>query len=438
MEKYLGGNVFEWALRALGLALAISFVWCLLSLRPLLRSLVGGRRAPLRWTTVAGPLAFAVALGTFVALGPTLVDVGLNTIHRVDSPAISSRAHDLHKKAFVVDMHADTLLWPKRDFFKRNAWAHVDLPRLQEGNVALQMFTIVTSVPYGQSIESNYAPTHPAIDKLTPKVAVEGWGWEALKSNAGRTLFQANNMHDLARRSNGTLQVVRDRSDLEAFIKAREADRRKVAAILGIEGLHALDGNITNVDVFFDAGVRMMGLAHFFDNDLAGSAHGKAKGGLTPFGREVVAQMEEKKIFVDVAHASQNAILDLVKIATRPILSSHTGVRGVCDNQRNLGDEEVKGIARSGGVLGVAYFRPAICGETELEGIINTIKYIKDLVGVEHVGLGSDFDGTVATPFDTSQLVQITNGLLQAGLTPDEVHLVMGGNMRRVLLQHLP
>lgn len=79
----------------------------------------------------------------------------------------------MHKKAFVVDMHADTLLWPKRDFFKRNAWAHVDLPRLQEGNVALQMFTIVTSVPYGQSIESNYAPTHPAIDKLTPKVAVE-------------------------------------------------------------------------------------------------------------------------------------------------------------------------------------------------------------------------------------------------------------------------
>jgi hypothetical protein len=96
MEKYLGANVFEWVLRALGLALAISFVWCLLSLRPLLRSLVGGRRrAPLRWTghTVAGPLAFAVALGTFVALGPTLVDVGLNTIHRVDSPAISSRAH---------------------------------------------------------------------------------------------------------------------------------------------------------------------------------------------------------------------------------------------------------------------------------------------------------------------------------------------------------
>jgi hypothetical protein len=80
---------------------------------------------------------------------------------------------ELHRQAFVVDMHADTLLWPKRDFFRRNEWAHVDLPRLQEGNVALQMFTIVTSVPYGQSFESNYAPTNPAIDKLTPKVAVE-------------------------------------------------------------------------------------------------------------------------------------------------------------------------------------------------------------------------------------------------------------------------
>lgn len=108
-------------------------------------------------------------------------------------------------------------------------------------------------------------------------------------------------------------------------------------------GLHALDANITNVDVFFDAGVRMMGLAHFFDNELSGvttspnclallltptapgSAHGKEKGGLTAFGREVVKRMEEKKIFIDVAHASQRAILDLIQIATRPILSSHTG-----------------------------------------------------------------------------------------------------------------
>jgi membrane dipeptidase len=409
----------------------------LLSVRRLFKTLLGSR-TQLRWSTVAGPLAFAVALGAFVALAPTLVDVGLNNIHRVPSPAISSRAHDLHRRAFVVDMHADTLLWPKRDFFRRNDWAHVDLPRLQEGNVALQIFTIVTSVPYGQSIESNYAPTNPIIDKLTPKIAAEGWGWEAVKSNAGRALIQTRNMHDLAKRSNGTLVVVRDRAELQTFIKAREADKSKVAAVLGIEGLHALDGNITNVDVLYDAGVRMMGLAHFFDNDLSGSAHGKEKGGLTAFGRDVVARMEQKKIFVDVAHASQRSILELLTIATRPILSSHTGVRGVCDNQRNLGDEEIKGIAKSGGVLGVAYFRPAVCGETELEGIINTISYIKNLVGVEHVGLGSDFDGAVTTPFDTSQLVQITNGLLQAGFTPDEVLLVMGGNMRRVLLEHLP
>jgi membrane dipeptidase len=133
-------------------------------------------------------------------------------------------------------------------------------------------------------------------------------------------------MAELVEQSNGTLQLVRSRQELRVFIRDREADRTKIAALLGIEGLHALDGNITNVDVFYDAGVRMMGLAHFFDNDISGSAHGKEKGGLTSFGREVVARLETKKIFVDVAHASQRTILDLIKIATRPILSSHTGL----------------------------------------------------------------------------------------------------------------
>jgi len=181
----------------------------------------------------------------------------------------------------------------------------------------------------------------------------------------------------------------------------------------------------------------MMSPSHFFDTDIGGSAHGVDKGGLTDKGKEMIRQMEAKRMIVDVAHASAKTIDDVLALATRPVFVSHSGVKGTCDNQRNLSDEHLKGIARTGGVIGIGFWDTAVCG-TDAKAIAKAIRYTANLIGVDHVGLGSDFDGAVATPFDTTGLVQITDALLAEGFTDEEVGKIMGRNVLRLLIQTLP
>ena len=204
-----------------------------------------------------------------------------------------------------------------------------------------------------------------------------------------------------------------------------------------MEGLHALEGDLANLDVFYDAGYRMLGLAHSFDNEVAGSAAGLEKGGLTDLGRAVVRRMEERHVLVDLAHVAPASIDDVVDMATRPVVVSHTGVQGTCPGPRNLADRHVRRIAETGGVIGIGYWEGAVCS-IELKAIIRAIRYVADLVGVEHVALGSDFDGTVHTLFDTTGLVLITEALLNGGFSEDEVGLIMGGNVLRLLMEMLP
>eukprot|EP00475_Leptophrys_vorax_P030038 TRINITY_DN4466_c0_g1_i1.p1 TRINITY_DN4466_c0_g1~~TRINITY_DN4466_c0_g1_i1.p1 ORF type:complete len:391 (+),score=115.25 TRINITY_DN4466_c0_g1_i1:156-1175(+) len=336
-------------------------------------------------------------------------------------------------------MHADTLLWPKRNPLVRNEFGHVDVPRLLEGNVALQAFTIVTSSPVGLNMERNEQPKSLMKDSLTQKSLLEMWGIECLTSLAARTLFQAKRFHSLAQESKGVLRVIEFKEDLEQYVKDRASLGNSVTAgFLGIEGLHALDSKIENLDVFFKNGVRMSGLTHFFDNDLGGSAHGINKIGITEFGLRVLRRMEELGIVVDIAHSSDKLIDDIIKHSTKPIVSSHTGARGVCAGPRNLKDDHLKAIAKSNGLISVTYFKPAICGDSYLEGIIKTIRYVVDLVGADFVALGSDFDGAVTVAFDTSKLILITKGLKDNGLTDEQVSKVMGGNMQRFWLENLP
>jgi microsomal dipeptidase-like Zn-dependent dipeptidase len=180
-----------------------------------------------------------------------------------------------------------------------------------------------------------------------------------------------------------------------------------------------------------------MSPSHFFDNAFGGSAHGLEKGGLTDAGREMVRRMEERRMLVDVAHASVATIDDVLALATRPVIASHTGVRGVCDNARNLSDAHLRGIAETGGVLGIGFW-PTACGGDDPASIARSIRYAVDVAGVEHVGLGSDFDGAVPVPFDATGLVQLTDALLEAGLGEEAVAMVMGGNVRRLLSETLP
>lgn len=373
-------------------------------------------------------------LGAFFFVVPAQLEKRVNVSLSAPPYMSSERAVELHKKLLVADLHADSLLWD-RNLLDRGTRGHVDVPRLMDGNVALQAFTVVTKTPFiwKMNIERNDDTT----DNITILAIAERWPTSTWSSLTQRALYQASKLQDFTARSGGKFTLIKSSADLSSYLDRRIADPQITAGFLGIEGAQALDGDLANIDVLFDAGFRMMSPSHFFDTDIGGSAHGVEKGGLTDKGREMIKRMEAKRMIVDVAHASAKTIDDVLALATRPVFVSHTGVRGTCDNQRNLSDDQLKGIARTGGVIGIGYWDTAVCG-TDAAAIAKAIRYAANLVGVDHVGLGSDFDGAVTTPFDTSGLVQITDALVAEGFTDEEIGKVMGRNVLRLLIQNLP
>lgn len=375
-------------------------------------------------------LVLAAAL-FFFALPPWLEDRMNAVIDRGPYQA-SERASELHKRLLIADLHADSLLW-SRDLLERGSRGQVDVPRLIEGNVALQAFTIVSKTPRGQNIENNDAGT----DNITLLAVAQRWPTATWGSLRERALYQAEKLHDLAARSGGKLSIIKSAEDLSDYLESRRQDPSITAGLLGIEGAQVLEGDADNVGVLFNAGFRMMAPTHFFDNDIGGSAHGVEKGGLTEKGREVIRRMESLGMIVDVAHASSKTIDDVLAMATRPVVVSHTGVKGTCDNTRNLSDEHIRGIAATGGVIGIGYWETATCG-TDARAIARAMRHVANVAGVRHIGLGSDYDGAVTVPFDTSQLVRITEALLQEGFTDQEIEMIMGGNVLRLLKEYLP
>ncbi len=344
----------------------------------------------------------------------------------------SDRARALHETLWVADLHADSLLWG-RDLLQRGDRGQVDVPRLREGNVALQVFAATTKSPRHLNIERNDDRTD---DVILLAIAL-GWPPATWRRLLPRALHLASRADRLAARSAGAFRVIRTRTELADYEAARLVDPTLTAGLLSIEGAHALDGDPANVEVVADAGFRMMSPSHFFDNAFGGSAHGLEKGGLTEAGREMVRRMESRAMLVDLAHASAATIDDVLAMATRPVVASHTGVRGICDNARNLSDAHVRGIADTGGLLGIGFW-PTACGGDDVAAIARSIRYAVAVAGVDHVGLGSDFDGAVAVPFDASGLVLLTDALLDAGLDDPAVAKVMGGNARRLLAETLP
>ncbi len=389
-----------------------------------------------------GVAALAVLLAAFFSLAPGIVERSMNRV--VPTSELARRFPD-GRPPFparidgpVVDLHADTLLW-SRDLLTRADRGQVDVPRLIEGDVALQVFSSVTKTPRGQNYDSNDGDsdniTALTIAQLQP---VRTWG-----SLLQRSMWHATRLRRASRASAGQLRVIASAADLDALLAARAAgagQSRPVGGLLALEGLQPLEGDIANLDRLYRAGYRMGGLTHFFDNDVAGSMHGRAKGGLTPFGRQVVARMEAMGMIVDVAHASHAALADVLAVARRPVVSSHGGVQATCRVNRNLTDAEVRGIARTGGVVGIGYWPGAVCS-TDPAAIARAIVHVRDVAGIDHVALGSDFDGAVTTGFDTAHVGLVAEALAKAGMTRPEIAKVMGGNALRVLragIQPLP
>ena len=368
----------------------------------------------------------AAAIGFFGFL-PGYVEDSMNAVDGQPLIKVSDEAKALHKTLNIVDLHSDTLMW-NRDLGKPADRGHMDLPRLQEGNVALQLFSSVTKTPKGQNYDGNGADT----DNITLLTFAQLQPVKTWRSLVERSLYHASKRDHAVTGSDGKLQAVDKAQQLDALLAARQKDRSTVGAMLTIEGLHNLEGKIENLDRLYDAGFRMAGFTHFFDNELGGSMHGLKKGGLTPFGRDVLRRMEAKGMIVDIAHLSHAGVAEVLAMAKRPVVSSHGGVQATCKVNRNLTDDEVRGVAKTGGIIGIGYWEGAICS-TDPRAAAKAMKHVRDLVGIQHVALGSDYDGATTVRFDTSQLAQVTQALMDEGFTPDEIRAVMGENALRVI-----
>ena len=368
----------------------------------------------------------AAALGFFGFL-PGYVEGSMNAVDGQPLIKVSDEAKALHKTLKIVDLHSDTLMW-NRDLGDRADGGHMDLPRLQEGNVALQLFSSVTKTPKGQNYDGNGADT----DNITLLTFAQLQPVKTWRSLVERSLYHAAKRDDAVTGSDGKLQAVDKAQQLDALLAARQKDRSTVGAMLTIEGLHNLEGKAENLDRLYDAGFRMAGFTHFFDNELGGSMHGLKKGGLTPFGRDILRRMEAKGMIVDIAHLSHAGVAEVLAMAKRPVVSSHGGVQATCKVNRNLTDDEVRGVAKTGGIIGIGYWEGAICS-TDPRAAAKAMKHVRDLVGIQHVALGSDYDGATTVRFDTSQLAQVTQALMDEGFTPDEIRAVMGENALRVI-----
>ena len=387
----------------------------------------------MRNLTIAGIALLLVALvAGFFIFGAGLLDARMNTVLQRPPYAASSEARALHATLRVADMHDDLLLWP-RDPLARGTVGSTDLPRLAEGNVAVEIFSTVSKTPRGQNYQGNSGES----DNITLLAIAERrpmGNWTSLLERARWTSAKA---HDAAERSRGQLVLVTSAGELRRELAAREVRRDLVIGVLSLEGLQVLEGRASNLKTLYALGFRMAGLSHFFDNDVAGSAHGLAKGGLTPLGREIVAKMEEKGMIVDLAHVSSKAVDEVLAMATRPVVVSHGGVAAICPGPRNWTDDQLRRLAANGGVIGIGFWDAAICDVTP-RGVAKAVRHASDVAGIDHVGLGSDWDGAITAAFDATGMSLVTEALLAEGFSREDIAKVMGENVIRLLLQGLP
>lgn len=378
-------------------------------------------------------LVAIVGLAAFFTFAPALVEKSRNTVVAHAPYPVSDAAAALHDSLLIGDLHADPLLW-NRDLTERADYGHMDLPRLREGNVALQVFTAVTKSPSGQNYHENSAE---AFDNITLLAIGQLWPIRTWDSLLQRALYQAEKLRGFAAKAPDHLKIIRTRADLDALLTQRASGSKITGGLLGIEGAHALEGDITNMDALEAAGIRLIGLHHFFDNELGGSLHGVSNAGLNEFGKEVVRQAAARGMVIDLAHSSPAVARDVLALVEQPVVVSHSGLHGHCPVKRNYHDDLMQMIAARGGVIGMGYWEGAACDDITPAGIAKMIAKAVDTLGADHVGLGSDFDGSVGTAFDTSELSALTHALLQEGLSEADIRKVMGENMLRILRESL-
>ncbi len=322
---------------------------------------------------------------------------------RTTPSSVSRATLEVHRSALVVDLHCDTILdiqAGKRTLAQRSTEGHVDLPRLREGGVGAQVFAMF----------------------VAPRMTRRG---------------QAR-VRELIQTFPGTVKASASEIAPVTTVDPIEQARRegKVAAILSIEnGGDAVGGDPRGLDNLYREGVRMIGLTWNLSNPLGDGAPGRTHGGLTDAGRATLRRMEEMGIVVDVSHLSEASFWDAMKVTRGPIIASHSNASGLHPHPRTLTDDQLRVIAQRGGVVGVNFYA-GFLGAASLEHVLAHIDYLVKVMGVDHVALGSDFDGIPQAPRgleDVSKMPNLTAGLQRRGYTTEQIQKILGGNAIRVL-----
>lgn len=373
-----------------------------------------------------------IGLFGFFLAAAKIVDGQTNIVIELDHGEMPAAVKAVHDSLVIADWHADNLLWD-RDILRQINHGHVDIPRLIKGNFTLQVFDAVIKTPKGQNYQSNSGDT----DNITTLAIANRWPMRTWHSLLERALYQSAKLHSAEERSDGKLQIIRTKSDLQNLLSERSKNKDLVGGLLAIEGLHALEGKLENLQKVYDAGYRVMGLTHFFDNEVGGSSAGIDQRGLTAFGRDVIVKMNQMDITIDLAHASNELIKDVLELTTKPIVVSHTGVKGTYESPRNLSDDQLRAIAAKGGVVGIGFWDGAV-GSPQTTDIVKAMRHAVDIIGIDHVCLGSDWDGGTTTLFDAANIWVLTEALMNGGFSKEEIYKIMGGNQIEFLKKNLP
>ncbi|MDZ7261015.1 MAG: membrane dipeptidase [candidate division KSB1 bacterium] len=373
------------------------------------------------------------------------------SFQQISSQALKNHARILHQKALVLDTHCDTILRIMNegmDIGVRSSRGHIDIPRMREGGLDAQVFALWVAPSY------------------LPNGAIR------------RTLDMLDAMYRTIEQYPDQVELARTAAD--AY---RITSQNKIAIFLGIEGGHAIEDDLAALRMFYRLGVRYLTLTWMNTNNWADAAGDTARwGGLNELGVQVVKEMNRLGMIVDVSHVSDEAFWDVLKVSTKPVIASHSCCRALCNHFRNLSDDMLRGLAQNGGVVGINYYvgyldqqyneqfeqidrelrsqlaalkekykdhdqqyqqeRRALFQErmkdlpqVSIDRLIDHIDHVVKVAGIDHVGLGSDFDGISTPPVgleDCSKLPNITQKLLDRGYSDEDITKILGGNFLRV------
>ena len=330
-----------------------------------------------------------------------------------------SQAKHIHDTSIILDSHCDTPMFftdNSREniqmFGTRSDKVLVNLPKMKEGR--LDASVMVAYLPQGPRTEE---------------------GYKAVKEKTNRLLTQ---MDEIVQANNDRVGFAESADDI-----LRLKAQGKKAILRGIENGYAIGKDISLLEQFKRRGIVYMTLCHNGDNDICDSARGNEEhGGLSNFGREVVEQMNKLGILVDMSHASEKSFYDALELSKVPIVCSHSSARALCDHPRNLTDDQMRALAKADGVAQTTVYSGFLRsdGEATIIDAVEHLCHAAKIMGVEHVGLGTDFDGDGGVPglADASEIINFTRHLLRRQFSEQDIRLIMGGNFLRMLKKQTP